>query len=247
MMTPGVSVHRPTARYARKRPPRHQTPRFERRFELPKATQAVVRIIPLGGFEEVGRNMMVIEYGNDRIIVDIGLRFPEEDTPGIDFIIPNISYLRGKEKTICGIFITHGHYDHMGAIPYLLKDLGNPPIFTTALTRGLILKRQEDFPHAPKPQMHLLKKDDPQPVKLGAFTVEHFHVNHNIPGSIGLAVHTPLGTIVHTCDFKFDFKPVGDEPADLQRIAEIGSQGVLCLLSDSTGAEHPGYSLSESV
>ncbi|OHA47899.1 MAG: hypothetical protein A2806_02205 [Candidatus Terrybacteria bacterium RIFCSPHIGHO2_01_FULL_48_17] len=214
---------------------------------MPKPTQKAVRVIPLGGFEEVGRNMMVIEYGDDRLIIDIGLRFPEEDTPGIDFIIPNISYLRGKEKTIHGIFITHGHYDHMGALPYLLRDLGNPPVYTTALTRGMILKRQEDFPDSPKPQIHLLKKGDPTPMRLDPFIIEHFHVNHNIPDSIGLAIKTPIGTIVHTCDFKFDFKPVGDEPADLQKIAEIGSRGVLCLLSDSTGAEHPGYSLSESV
>lgn len=188
---------------------------------------------------------MVLEYGNDRIIIDIGLRFAEEDTPGIDYIIPNIAYLRGKEKTIRGIFITHGHYDHMGAIPYLLRDLKSPPIYATPLARGMILKRQEDFPHAGKLEIHTIDKRDPQPIRVGPFTVEPFHVNHNIPDSIGLAIETPLGTVVHSCDFKFDFHPIGDEPADLLRIAEIGSRGVLALLSDSTGAEHPGHSLSE--
>src|SRR3989344_2664234 len=214
---------------------------------ISKTPANTIRVIPLGGFEEVGRNMMVVEYGNDRIIVDMGLGFPDEGTPGIDYTIPNISYLHGKERSVRGAFITHGHYDHLGAIPYLMQTLGNPPIFTTPLTRGMILKRQDDFPHAPKLEIRQLIKSDPTPITLGPFTVEHFHVNHNIPGSIGLAIHTPIGTIVHSCDFKFDFQPIGDEPADLNHIAEIGRKGVLALLSDSTGAEHPGHSLSEKT
>ena len=233
---------------------RRPAPHFDARkapepgeVSISQAPANTIRIIPLGGFEEVGRNMMVIEYGNDRIIIDVGLKFPEEDTPGIDYIIPNIAYLHGKERSIRGIFITHGHYDHMGAIPYLMQTLGNPPIFTTPLTRGMIMKRQDDFPHAPKLEIHQLTKQDPKPVVLGPFTVEYFHVNHNIPDSIGLAIHTPIGTLVHSCDFKFDFNPIGDEPADLNRIAAIGSKGVLALLSDSTGAEHPGHSLSEGT
>lgn len=207
----------------------------------------VLKIVPLSGFEEVGRNMMYLEWNRNIIIIDIGLRFPEEDTPGIDFIIPNITALRGREKDILGIFITHGHMDHMGAVPYLIAQLGNPPIFTTPLTQAMILRRQDDFPHTPKLEVHTIRKDERKPIHLGPFTIEAFHVNHNIPDSIGLSIATPIGTVVHSCDFKFDFNPIGDTPADIGRMAEIGSRGVLALLSDSTGAEHPGHSLSESV
>lgn len=206
-----------------------------------------LKIVPLSGFEEVGRNMMYIEWNRNIIIIDVGLRFPEEDTPGIDYIIPNISSLRGREKDILGVFITHAHLDHMGAIPYLSGPLGNPPIFTTPLTRGMIMRRQEEFPRAPRLEIHTIRKDERKPIRLGPFTIEPFHVNHNVPDSIGLAIATPIGTVVHSCDFKFDFKPVCDTPADIGRMAEIGSRGVLTLLSDSTGAEHPGHSLSESV
>jgi len=267
-MTPTTtSPHSPPAK--RRVPQRQQRGRrnIERRPAHPTGTRAplprhpgpialtgeILRVVPLGGFEEVGRNMMILEYvppgkqEADRLIIDMGLRFPEEDTPGIDFIIPNASYLKGKERTIRGIFITHGHYDHMGAIPYLAGPLRNPPIFATPLARGMILKRQEDFPHTPKLEIHTIDKRDRRPIRLGPFSVEPFHVNHNIPDSIGLAIGTPLGTVVHSCDFKFDFKPIGDEPADLQRIAEIGSRGILALLSDSTGVEHAGHSISESV
>lgn len=224
--------------------PRTEPRRHQASVSLGKGA---LRLIPLGGFEEVGRNMMVLEYENDRIIIDIGVRFAEEDTPGIDFIIPNISYLRGKENTIRGIFITHGHLDHMGAIPFLIAPLRNPPIYTTPLTRAMILKRHDEFPSLPKLQIHTLDKKNPVPVKVGPFTVEYFHVNHNIPDAIGLAIHTPIGTVVHSCDFKFDFHPIGDEPANLQRIAEIGGKGVLALMIDSTGVENPGHSISESV
>src|SRR3989344_3723207 len=226
-------------------PRRHARPRPMPAFQ--QDLRDILKIVPLSGFEEVGRNMMYIEWNRNIIIIDMGLRFPEEDTPGIDYIIPNISSLRGREKDILGVFITHGHLDHMGAIPYLIGSLGNPPVFTTPLTRGMILRRQEEFPRAPKLEAHTIRKDERKPIHLGPFTVENFHVNHNIPDSIGLSIATPLGTIVHSCDFKFDFSPVGDTPADIGRMAEIGSRGVLALLSDSTGAEHPGHSLSEAV
>ena len=213
-------------------------------------TEGKLRIIPLGGLGEVGRNMMVFEYndpalpdGGDIIIVDLGLQFPEEDMHGIDYIIPNTAYLKDKIKKIRGIIITHGHYDHIGAIPHSMARLGNPPIYTAALTRGIIMKRQEDFPDAPKLDIHLIKKTDK--IKLGCFNIEFFHVNHTIPDGVGLVIDTPVGRIVHTGDFKFDHSPIGDEPANISRITEIASKGVLALMSDSTCAEKPGHSISE--
>lgn len=207
----------------------------------------VLRIIPLGGLEEVGRNMTAFEYENDIIIVDAGLGFPGEDMPGIDYVIPNTSYLKENKDKIRGLFITHAHLDHVGAIPYIMEDMGNPPIWTTPLSRGIILKRQDEFPHVPKLEIHIINKDDKKIIDLGNFKVENFHVNHNIPDSIGLAIHTPVGIIVHTCDFKFDFTPIGDKPADIARIAQIGAEGVKVLLSDSTNAENPGHSISEKT
>jgi len=205
--------------------------------------QPKLKIIPLGGVEEVGRNMTIFEYGDDIVIIDLGLQFPEETMPGIDYIIPNISYLKNKIDKIQGVIITHGHYDHIGAIPYVSSELGNPPIYATALTAGIILKRQEEFPDKPKLNIH--KIDRHSRLKLGSFEVEFFHVNHNIPDGVGVVLKTPAGTIVHSGDFKFDHSPIGDSPADISRIAQIGGKGVLCLLSDSTDADRPGYCLSE--
>lgn len=203
-----------------------------------------LRIIPLGGLEEVGRNMTIFEYGQDIIIVDMGLQFPDEDMPGIDYIIPNISYLKGKEKNIRGVIITHGHYDHIGAIPHLMETLGNPPVYMTELTRGIVLKRQEDFKDKTPLNIHTIKKIDR--LRLGAFNIEFFHVNHTIPDAVGLAIGTPAGTIIHTGDFKFDHSPISDAPADVAKIARLGSENVLALMSDSTDSQTPGYSLSES-
>lgn len=208
-----------------------------------KTTQNL-RIIPLGGLEEVGRNMTVFEYGDDIIIVDMGLQFPEEDMPGIDYIIPNTAYLKDKKEKIRGVIITHGHYDHIGAIPHSIARLGNPPIYTAPLTRGIILKRQEDFPNAPKLDIQEVKLTDK--IKLGCFKVEFFHINHNIPDSLGLAIETPVGPIVHTGDFKFDHSPINEKPADLAKITQLGEKGILLLMSDSTDAETPGHSLSEN-
>ncbi len=208
-----------------------------------RKTQSL-RIIPLGGLEEVGRNMTVLEYGDDIIIIDIGLQFPEEDMPGIDYIIPNTAYLKEKREKIRGVIVTHGHYDHIGAIPHSMARLGNPPIYTAPLTRGMILKRQEDFPNAPKLDIHQVKITDK--IKLGCFKIEFFHVNHNIPDSMGLAIETPVGRIVHTGDFKFDHSPINEKPADLAKITQLGEKGVLLLMSDSCDAEIPGHSLSEN-
>jgi ribonuclease J len=203
-----------------------------------------LRIIPMGGLEEIGRNMTVFEYGQDIIIVDMGLQFPDEDMPGIDYLIPDVAYLKGKEKNIRGVLITHGHYDHIGAIPHLMEKLGNPPIYMTELTRGIVMKRQEDYPDKPALNIHTVKKIDR--VRLGSFSVEFFHVNHTIPDAVGLAITTPVGTVVHTGDFKFDHSPISDAPADVAKIARLGSENILALMSDSTDSRTPGYSLSES-
>lgn len=204
-----------------------------------------LRIIPVGGFDEIGRNMTIFEYGNDIIIVDMGLMFPEEDMMGIDYIIPNIEYLKKNQKKIRGVIITHGHFDHIGGIPHIMPEIGNPPIYTAELTRAMILKRQEDYKqHAPLNVKTVRKIDR---LVLGEFKIEFFHVNHSIPDAIGLAIHTPCGTAIHTGDFKFDHSPANDAPADIAKIARLGSEGVLALFSDSTDSTKEGYSVSESV
>jgi len=203
-----------------------------------------LRIIPLGGLGEVGRNMTLLEWRGKILIIDLGLRMPEEDMPGVDFIIPNISYLKGKQKNILGIVFTHGHYDHIGAIPYLIEKLGNPPLFASKLTKGIILKRQEEFPSQPK--LDITEVRDKGQIKLGPFKIEFFHQNHNIPDNLGLFIRTPVGNIVHTSDFKFDKAPINDRPTDFGRLKQIGRQNILLLMSDSTGAEEKGHSLSES-
>jgi ribonuclease J len=216
------------------------------KIQTPKSApgKGVLRVIPLGGLEEVGRNMTVFEFERDIIIVDMGLQFPDEDMPGIDYIIPDVSYLKGKEKNIRGVLITHGHYDHIGAIPHLMEKIGNPPIYMTELTRGIVMKRQEDFQDKPALNVHTVKKIDR--LRLGSFDVEFFHVNHTIPDAVGIVIRTPMGTVVHTGDFKFDHSPISDAPADIAKIARIGSENILALMSESTDSRTPGYSLSES-
>ncbi|HRY82621.1 MAG TPA: ribonuclease J [Candidatus Moranbacteria bacterium] len=223
-----------------------QTKAFvERKLQIQRGNaRHNLRVIPLGGLEEIGRNMTVFEYGQDIIIVDMGLQFPDEDMPGIDYLIPDVSYLRGKEKNIRGIIITHGHYDHIGAIPHLMEKIGNPPIYMAELTRGIVVKRQEDYKDKAPLNIRIVKKIDR--IRLGSFSVEFFHVNHTIPDAIGLSISTPVGTIVHTGDFKFDHSPVSDAPADIAKIARLGDENILALMSDSTSAMTPGYSLSES-
>lgn len=212
--------------------------------------EPVVKVIPLGGLEEVGRNSTIFEYVDpetkkrDIIIVDLGLQFPEEAMMGIDYIIPNVAYLKDKVEDIRGIIITHGHYDHIGAIPYLLEKLGNPPMYAGDLAKGIILKRQEDFPASPQPNIISVKAGDV--ITLGAFETEFIHVNHNIPDSFALAIKTPTGTIFHTGDYKFDRNPVLQEPTDVARIAQIGKDGVRLLMADSTSVIEEGYSIPEA-
>jgi len=207
--------------------------------------QKGLRVIPLGGLGEVGRNMMLLEWRGKILIIDMGFRLPEESMPGIDYIIPNISYLRGKEKKILGIVFTHGHYDHIGAIPYFIEKLWKPdlPIYASALTRGIILKRQKDFSGQPK--LEINKVEDGSKIKLNPFEVEFFKQNHNIPDNLGLFIKTPVGNILHTSDFKFDQSPVNDLPTDFKKLKEIGKRKILLMISDSTGAEEEGHSLSE--
>jgi len=207
-------------------------------------TKSRLKIIPLGGLNEIGKNMMVMEYENDIIIIDAGLMFPEEEMLGIDLVIPDINYLLEKRGKIRGILITHGHEDHIGALPYLLPQL-NVPVYSTKLTRGLIsvkLKERKAFSGAK------LKMIPPGgTVTLGKFKVEFFPVCHSIPDAVGLIISTPIGTIVHSGDFKLDYTPVSGRPTDLSRLAQLGTQGVLLLLADSTYAELPGYTPSERV
>lgn len=204
-----------------------------------------LRIIPLGGVGEVQRSMFLFEYKGKILIVDIGLRFPEEDMPGIDYIIPNIKYLRGREKDILGIICTHGHYDHIGAIPYLIDKLAYPQIFAGSLTKGIILRRQMDFPHLKK--LHIEEVKDGDVIRLGPFTVEFFKQNHNISDTLGLFINTPVGNIFHTADFKFDSNPIYDTPTNFKKLSTLAKKGVHLLMSDSTGAEEEGHSVSEKV
>lgn len=209
-----------------------------------RGDETKLKIAVLGGLEEVGRNCTLIEYNGDIILIDMGLQFPEEDMPGIDYIIPNINYLKGKEKNIRGVIITHAHYDHIGGIPHLIPALGYPPIYGLPLTNAIIKKRQDDYKNLRPLNIHNISTSEK--LFLGSFELEFFHLNHNIPDSMGVVVHTPEGTIVHTGDWKFDYQPAGEPPADLQKIARIGSNGVLALLSDSTNASQPGHQMSES-
>lgn len=207
-------------------------------------TKPRLKVIPLGGLSEIGKNMTVMEYGDDIIIIDAGLMFPGEDMLGIDLVIPDISYLLERREKIRGIVITHGHEDHIGALPYLLPQL-NVPVYSTKLTQGLIsvkLKERKALTGA-----RLIVVPPGGDVTLGKFRVEFFPVCHSIPDSAGLIIYTPVGTVVHTGDFKIDYTPVDSKPTDLSRLAQLGAQGVLLLLSDSTYAELPGYTPSERV
>lgn len=202
-----------------------------------------LKVTVLGGNEEVGRNCTMLEYGNDIIMIDMGLQFPDEDMPGVDYIIPNISYLKGKEKNIRGVIITHAHLDHIGGIPHLIPRLGNPPLFATDLTGAIIKKRQEDHRDAPPLNLHTIKPTDV--LRLGSMTVEFFGVSHSIPTSMGVVVHTPCGIVVHTGDFKLDTSAQAQSKEDRQKMIELGKKGVLALMIDSTNASAPGRQLSE--
>jgi ribonuclease J len=201
-------------------------------------------IIPLGGLGEIGKNMTAYCYGNDIIVVDAGLKFPEEDMLGIDVVIPDITYLVENRQKVRAILLTHGHEDHIGGLPYVLKNL-NVPVYGTRLTLGLVEGKLRE--HNLLDVTKLIPITNRSQVKLGAFQVSFFNNNHSIPDTVGMAIDTPEGLIVHTGDFKFDHTPVDGIKADYYKLAELGERGVLCLLSDSTNAERPGYTMSERV
>lgn len=206
---------------------------------------AALRFVPLGGLEEIGRNMMFFEYKNEIVIIDMGIQFPEEETPGIDYIIPNISYLESRRQNIKAIILTHGHYDHIGAIPYLIEKLDNPPIYTLPLTKAIIEKRQEEFRNAPKLKVETVKYGDQ--VRLGRyFEAEFFGVDHTIPDTTGVVLKTPVGNMVHFADFRVDYTADG-KPINLEEYARIGKMGIHTFLVDSTNADEPGTSLSEKI
>ena len=207
-----------------------------------KETHALpVRIIPLGGLHEVGKNLTVVEYGEEMVIIDCGLMFPSDDMPGVDAVIPDFSYLLENKDKIKAIFLTHGHEDHIGGLPYLLKQL-DLPIYGTKLTLGLVEVKLNEH----KLNKNKLTVITPGSVTtLGSFRVEAIRVNHSIPDAIAFAIHTPGGTVVHTGDWKIDYDPVEGEMIDLARFAELGKQGVLALLSDSTNSERGGVTAPE--
>lgn len=203
-----------------------------------------LRIIPLGGLGEVGKNMMAYEYGNDIIVVDAGIMFPKNDMLGVDYIIPDYEYLKKRSNRVLGLFITHGHEDHIGAIQHFIGDIP-VPIYATPLTRGLIEAKLHRNGAQHKVQMKTIQAGGA--TKIGPFTIEYFHVNHSIPDAVGMGITTPAGLVVHMSDFKFDQTPVDGWPTDFAKLAEFAARGVDLLLSDSTNAERPGWTPSESV
>ena len=203
-----------------------------------------LKIIPLGGIQEIGKNITVFEYGNDIVIVDCGLAFPEDDMLGIDLVIPDFSYLEKNQEKIRGLVITHGHEDHIGAIPYLLQKI-NVPIYATKLTAGLISHKLEEHRLLKSTKLNIVNQG--QTITLGKIRVEFIRSCHSIPYAVALGIHTPAGTIVHTGDFKIDYTPIDDEKMDFGRLAELGNKGVLALMSDSTNSERKGYTMSEST
>ena len=224
-------------------PRRNYTPQRNKPFS-PVFNDKAVKIIPLGGIGEIGKNMTVYEYENDIIIVDCGLIFPDSDMHGIDLVLPDYTYLKDKKDKIRGVVLTHGHEDHIGALPYFLKDL-NVPVYGTNLTIGLVKGKLTEHRILKSSKLNVVKAGDT--IKLGVFSVEFIGVNHSIPDAVSLAISTPVGMVVQTGDFKVDYTPINEKPIDLIRFAEKGAAGVRLLLSDSTNAERPGSTSSESI
>jgi len=208
------------------------------------STKEKLRIIPLGGVGEVGKNMIVLEYADDIIVIDCGVMFPDEEMLGIDLVIPDATYLEEHKEKVRGIIITHGHEDHTGALPYIWPKL-RVPIYASRLTRGLISVKLREHKILDESYLHMISAGEI--LSLGAFRVEFYHVCHSIPDGIGLAIHTPVGTVVHSGDYKFDQTPVDGRLTDYARLSKLGEEGVLCLLGDSTNAEKPGFTPSEKV
>lgn len=204
-----------------------------------------LKICHLGGLEEVGRNMSFLEYGNDILIIDAGFGFPSDNMPGVDYVIPDVSYLQDNRHRIKGLVLTHGHMDHIGAIPYVINRLGNPTIYGTNLTIGLLKEKLSEFGLENKVKTVVVNPDKDK-IALGVYKVSFFRVNHNIPDTVGIIVDTPSGRVVHSADFKFDLTPINEPVIDLGKLATIGKEKVLALMIDSTGSRNTGYAISES-
>lgn len=213
---------------------------------VPALAPNSIRIIPLGGVEEIGKNMTMIEHGNDIIVIDIGFQFKDENTPGIDYILPNTKYLEERKDKIRAVIITHGHLDHIGGIPYVMPRIGNPPLYTRMLTSVMVKKRQEEFTHVPPLDIKIVEKDET--ITLGALKVKFFAVTHTIPDAMGVVIQTPFGSIVHTGDLKLDHVegiPTEAEEAEYDRVFK--NEKVLLLMADSTNVENPGFSIPEKT
>lgn len=209
-----------------------------------KTERAKVKIVPLGGLNEIGKNITAIEYKDDIVVIDCGLKFPDEDMFGIDVVIPDITYLLKNKEKIRGIFLTHGHEDHIGALPYVLKQL-NVPIYGTKLTLGIVETKLRE--HNLLSSTKLIRVKPRDIIKLNTVSVEFIKTNHSIADSVAIAIHTPLGVVLHTGDFKFDYTPIDGELTDFARFAELGKKGVLVMMADSTNVERAGYTMSERV
>lgn len=210
-----------------------------------KSEKDILKFVPLGGLEEIGRNCSFFEYKNEIVMIDVGIQFPEEETPGIDYIIPNVSYLEPKKDNIRAIILTHGHYDHIHALPYLIEKLGNPIIYTAALTKAIVEKRFQEFPKLPKPKIQVVKNGDK--IRLSNhFEAEFFDIGHTIPDSIGVILNTPAGKMVHFGDFRLDVDRNG-KPTNLEVFEKIGKMGVHSIFMDSTNSLKEGHSISERV
>ena len=218
--------------------------RERKRMPIPKLEPGDIRIIPLGGVEEVGKNMTAIEYGGEIVVVDIGVQFPDEQTPGVDYIIPDTSYLEERASAVKAVLVTHGHLDHIGGIPFVMGKIGNPPIYTTLLTAVMIKKRQEEFPHLAKLNIEVIARGET--LRVGKhFSFRFFETTHTIPDTVGIIMDTPYGNIVMTGDIKIDHKNGVPEPHEVETFSAIGKEKNLLLIADSTNVEKPGFSYSE--
>ena len=241
----GTRVSKPTQDAQAQKPQRTLAASAKQmRVPKPAKDKGKIRIIPLGGLQEIGKNLTVIEYEQDMIVVDCGLAFPEEDMLGVDLVIPDITYLEQNADRLRGIFLTHGHEDHIGALPYVLRSI-QPPIFGTKLTLGIIKNKLEEHSLPFAPDLRTVSAGDT--IRAGRMNVEFIRVNHSIADACALAIHTPLGTLVHTGDYKLDLTPIQGEMMNITRLGELGQKGVLMLLGESTNAERAGFTPSEKV
>ncbi len=218
-------------------------PRTPRKNTKNEQRKTPIKIIPLGGLNEIGKNFTIFECANDIFIVDCGLAFPDTEMLGVDIVIPDFTYVERNKDKIRGIVITHGHEDHIGAIPYLLKKI-NVPVYGTRLTIGLVEGKLKEHNILASAQLNVITPR--QTVKMGCMAVEFIRVNHSIPDAVAVAVHTPAGVVIHTGDFKVDYTPIEGGIIDLARFSELGNKGVLALMSDSTNSERKGFTMSES-